>query len=109
MISATWEDPLDPLEVKDYSLDASDEMAASLDAISSATWALEPAAIAAGVMIHSSSHDTDGATVWLKVAPGSETSVLWDDPGTALVVAATIVTQGGRTYHRSCQFTGQRL
>jgi hypothetical protein len=109
MISAVWIDPLDPGEIKDYTLDAAAEMQVTQDHVVDAEWELDAAAIAAGVLIHASTFDSHALVVWLKVDPADIASALWDDPGTNFIAIVTFTTNEGRVYRRSCQFTVRRL
>lgn len=110
MISHIWQAPLDPKEVKDYTLGFEPELTARnpIDSLTDADWALDAAAIAAGIEIHASSLDGQTATVWLKVAEAQQGSALFDDPGTTFTADVTAISTNGRTYHRTCQFTVQK-
>ena len=109
MASVTWDDPLDPAEDKDYSLDWSAEMTAVSDTIQSSTWALSPAAIAAGVESDQSSFDTTSTTLWLQVNPANQSDAAFDGAGSTFEATNTITTAGGRTYERSAEFTVRQL
>jgi len=110
-ISHVWESALDPQEVKEYTLSFTPELLAldPDDTLIDADWTLDAPAIAAGVEIHNSTFDAAGdATVWLKVALADQASILWDDPGTNFTSGVLVETDGGRKYHRTCQFKVQK-
>lgn len=108
-VSVIWQSPLSPGEVKDYTLDATLELDAVVDTISTETWTLDSAAIAAGLLIHASTHDSKSLTIWLEVDAPSQGSALFDDPGTNFTALGKFETVGGRTYERTCQFKVVRL
>jgi hypothetical protein len=111
--SFTWKAPLDPREIKDYDFDIEAEMIAAVDTLGvdpgSVTWALSAQAIAAGVIIHASTHTETLMVVWLKVDPLMADDVMFDGPGTGLDVNFTATTTGGRKYHRSGTVTVKHL
>lgn len=109
MASLTWEDPLDPAEDKDYSLDWSAEMTAVSDSIQSSSWALSAAAVAAGVESDQSSFDGSSTTLWLQVNAGNQQDATFDGSGATFEATNTVTTVGGRTYERSAAFTVKQL
>jgi hypothetical protein len=100
---------LDPAEDKDYSLDWSAEMTAVSDTIQGSTWALSPAAVAAGVESDQPSFDTTSTTLWLQVNLAKQSDAAFDGGGSLFEATNTITTTGGRTYERSAQFTVRQL
>lgn len=109
MASLIWEDPLDPAEDKDYSLDWSAEMTAVNDTIQSSSWALSSAAVAAGVENDQSSFDSTSTTVWLQVNLANQQDATYDGAGAIFEATNTVTTVGGRTYERSAAFTVKQL
>jgi len=109
MASLTWEDPLDPAEDKDYSLDWSAEMTAVSDSIAGSSWALSAAAVAAGVESDQDSFDASSTTIWLQVNPANQSDAAFDGTGASFEATNTVTTAGGRTYERSAAFTVKQL
>ncbi len=100
-----FDDPLDPNDLKDYSLDWRLERAlADGDTISASSWDLGDAAID-GVETTSDTFDDTSSTIWLRVNPGQVAAARWFGVGCTYRVTNTITTAGGRTIDRSVLLT----
>jgi len=98
-----WKAPLDPVELKDYVVDWTDEMTASVDTIATSVFELPAEAIADGLEIDSQSNTTLIGTVWFNVPDsGDQLTILGKGP---YEVEHTITTAAGRTLNVSARLT----
>lgn len=103
MSKLKWKAPLDPVETKDYVVDWSAEMTASVDTIATAVFTLPDDAVADGLEIDSQSNTTTDMTVWLNVPDsGERLTILGKGP---YEIEATITTTDGRTLNVSSRLT----
>jgi hypothetical protein len=100
----TWAAPLDPNALLDFTVNWNDEMSAG-DTIQTAFLALSGQAAAAGLKIHSESHDTDSVTAWLKVDPFFQTSPAWNGTGETHRISCRVSTAVGRIHDRTFTLT----
>lgn len=100
-----WNRALDPHEVLYYTIDWSEELGGTEDAISSggSTWTLDMAGVTAGVIIPGGAHsyDSNSATVWLAVHPDRQENLYWTGLGQTHKITHQIRTLGGQVMERS--------
>lgn len=103
--ASSWQAPLDPNGLLDFTMDWSEEMTGGGDTILESTVALSGQATAAGLRIYSQSHDDTSVTVWLQVDAAFQTSADWNQPGEVHSLNCRLVTPKGRTHERTFTFT----
>ena len=104
--SATrWSAPLDPNGLLDFTMNWSEEMTGGADSILTSIITLSGQAIAAGLRVHSESHDDDSVTVWLKVDPEFQGSPDWNPPGEIYTLNCRLTTPKGRIHDRTFSVT----
>jgi hypothetical protein len=101
---ASWAAPLDPNALLDFTMDWNDEMSAG-DTIQTAFLALSGQAAAAGMKIHSESHDADSVTAWLKIDPFFQASPAWNGAGETHQISCRVSTAVGRIHDRTFTLT----
>jgi len=101
----SWQAPLDPNALLDFTVSWSDEMSGGQDTILTAVVSLSASATAAGIRIHSESHDDDTVTIWLKVDPDFQDANVWAPPGEDHAISCKVTTPKGRTHDRTFTFT----
>jgi hypothetical protein len=102
--AGVWQAPLDPNALLDYSVSWDDEMSLG-DTILTAVLTLDPQATAAGLVIHSESHDTSSVTAWLKIAPAFQNSPGWASSGETHAISCKVSTLAGRIHDRTISLT----
>ena len=103
--AGSWQAPLDPNGLLDFTMSWQEEMSGGADTILTAVVALDAQAVAAGLTIHAESHDDDSVTVWLKVQPAFQTSADWNPPGEVHGISCRVTTPLGRVHDRTFSFT----
>ncbi len=103
--SGSWAAPLDPNGLLDFTIDWSEEMTGGADTILTSGVTLSDQAAAAGLRIHSESHDDNSVTVWLRVDPAFQTSADWNPPGEVHLIVCRLTTPKGRTHERTFAFS----
>jgi hypothetical protein len=103
--AGAWAAPLDPNGLLDFTMNWSEEMTGGADTILTSTLTLSDQAAAAGLRIHSESHDDDTVSVWLKVDPAFQTSADWSGLGEVHSINCRLTTPKGRTHDRTFSFT----
>lgn len=101
--------PLDPAEVKYYTLDWSTELDGTSDSISLSDFTLSPTAIAAGLLIHALSNDAKRVTVWLKIDGSLQSDARWSGAGETHSMQTRITTVKGQAFERTVRVTVKQL
>src|SRR5690348_17121848 len=96
-----WEPPFDPKELKDFTRDWSEEMAATSDTLATATWELPDDATAATLTV-ATSYLSNGvmAVMWLHATDPIAFAEAFE--GKDIEVSHSITTTAGRTLHETC-------
>lgn len=100
--------PLDPSEIKEYTLNWATEANGANDRIATSALVLSSQAIVAGLMVHSTTNDNTSVTVWLKVDPALQGSAAWAE-GETHVLTSKVTTLGGRVFERTASVTVRQL
>lgn len=108
-VNITFASPLDPQELKYYTIDWATELDGTQDAIATSDFALSPTAIAAGLMLHATTNDTRRVTVWLKVDPAVQSSFLFEGNGEIHTMTTRITTVGGQIFERTIRLSVRQL
>lgn len=101
----SWSGPLDPNGLYYFTIDWSQELTATGDAIFSTVTVIDSAAVVAGLIIHAETFDATTVTIWLKVDPALQGSALWNDPGETYLINSRINTERGQIFDRSIKLT----
>lgn len=101
--------PLDPSELKAYTINWATEMDGIADRISSSVLTLDPLAVSAGLAIHSTTNDQKNVTVWLKVADAEKANARWSGQGETHRLTSTVTAMGGQLFERTVSVTVRQL
>jgi hypothetical protein len=110
--------PLDPAELKYFTVTWDVELNAANDAIvpddgtpegQSVFLTLSGPAVAAGVQVHAFSQDSRSVTFWLKVADSQKTRTQWNGTGETHVITIRIITIRGQVFERDISFKVKQL
>lgn len=101
--------PLDPAEMKAYTINWSIEMDGAGDRIATSTLTLDPVAVSAGLEIHATTNDQKNVTVWFRVADGETTNARWNGAGEVHRFTSTVTTMGGQTFERTISLPVRQL
>jgi hypothetical protein len=114
----TFEGPLDPAELKYFTVTWDTELQAATDSIvpdngttegQSVFLTLSGAAIAAGVQVHAFSQDSRSVTFWLKVDPAQKNREQWNGSGELHLITIRIITTRGQVFERDISFRVKQL
>lgn len=97
----TFSSPLDPQEIKYYTIDWTVEMAGTSDTIATSDLTLSPAATAAGVTIRATTNDTSKVTLWLTIADDMKSASQWQGAGETHTLSNRITTTAGQIFERT--------
>lgn len=101
--------PLDPSELKAYTINWATEMNGINDRIATSVLTLDPLAIAAGLMIHSTTNDQTNVTVWFKIDDDEKANPRWNGVGETHRVTSTVTAMGGQIFERTASLTIKQL
>ena len=113
-----FEGPLDPAELKYFTVRWDVELAAATDSIvpddgsvegQSVFLTLAGPAIASGIQIHAQSQDERSVTFWLKVDPSMQSRPQWNAQGELHIITVRIITVRGQVFERDISFRVKQL
>lgn len=107
--TVSWPSPLDPSELKNYSIDCSVEMDGIGSRISTVQVALSPLAVTAGLMIYGVTNDASFVTVWFMIDPLERVKPNWDPPGEVHTVTCTVTSMDGEVFERTISLIIRQL
>jgi hypothetical protein len=114
----TFEGPLDPAELKYFTVTWDTELQAAVDSIvpdngtpegQTVFLTLSGAAVAAGIQVHAFSQDERSVTFWLKVEPSQQSRTQWSGTGELHVITIRIITTRGQVFERDISFRVKQL
>jgi hypothetical protein len=114
----TFAGPLDPAELKYFTVKWEVELNAASDAIvpdngtvegQSVFLELSGPAIASGIQLHAFSQDEKSVTFWLKVDPSQKTRSQWNGTGETHTITVRIITIRGQIFERDIAFRVKQL
>lgn len=113
-----FEGPLDPAELKYFTVTWDTELQAASDSIvpdngtiegQSVFLTLSGAAVAAGVQVHAFSQDERSVTFWLKVEASQQSRTQWNGVGELHIITIRIITTRGQVFERDISFRVKQL
>lgn len=114
----TFEGPLDPAELKYFTVTWDTELQAAVDSIvpdngtpegQTVFLTLSGSAVAAGIQVHAFSQDERSVTFWLKVEPSQQSRTQWSGAGELHVITIRIITVRGQVFERDISFRVKQL
>ena len=114
----TFEGPLDPAELKYFTVTWDIELQAAVDSIvpdngtvegQTVFLTLSGAAIAAGLQVHAFSQDERSVTFWLKVDVAQKNRAEWNGTGELHIITIRIITVRGQVFERDISFRVKQL
>lgn len=106
--TAAWPQPLDPSELKYYTVDWSGELDATGDRILSSLVTPSDLATLAGLRIRSETNDNTRVTIWFEIDAADRNKADWN-AGQVHHVTSTITTMGGQVLERTVSLRVQHL
>lgn len=100
---------LDPSELKAFTVNWGTEMNGINDRIATSVLTLDPLAIAAGLMIHSTTNDQTNVTVWFKIDDDEKTNARWNGNGETHRFTSTVTAMGGQIFERTVALVIRQL
>jgi hypothetical protein len=94
-----WPSPLDPGEVKAYTLDCSLEVGEA-NSIQAFAATLSAEAAVSGLRIQAKSSDRTNVTLWLKINPPDRSSVTWSGSGKSSYLTCAVDVSDGQHFER---------
>lgn len=107
--AVSWSSPLDPSELKNYSIDCSVEMDGIGSRISTVQVALSPLAVTAGLMIYGVTNDASFVTMWFVIDLLEQQKPNWDPPGEVHTVTCTVTSMDGEVFERTISLIIRQL
>lgn len=105
-----WLAPLDPSELKAYTIDCSRELTSSRTSrIMGISVQLSGLAIAAGLRIYGSSSDDTHVTIWFDLVESERVKVNWNPPGEVHTIVCRITASDGQIYERDAHLRVRQL
>ncbi len=101
--------PLDPSELKAYTINWATEMDGIGDRIATSALVLDPLAVSAGLMVHATTNDQRNVTVWFKVADSEKGNARWGGQGETHRLTSTVTAMGGQVFERTVSLTVRQL
>jgi hypothetical protein len=101
--------PLDPSELKVYTINWAVEMDGIGDRIATSVLALDPVAVTAGLLIHATTNDQKNVSVWFKVADAEKASPRWNGAGETHRLTSTVTAMGGQVFERTVSLPIRQL
>ena len=101
--------PLDPSELKAYTINWATEMDGIGDRIASSSLTLDPLAVAAGLMVHSTTNDQRNVTVWFRITDAEKGNARWNGQGETHRLTSTVTAMGGQVFERTVSITIRQL
>jgi microcompartment protein CcmK/EutM len=114
----TFEGPLDPAELKYFTVTWDTELQAAVDSIvpdngtvegQSVFLTLAEPAVATGIQVHAFSQDERSVTFWLKVEASQRGRTQWSGAGELHVITIRIITVRGQVFERDISFRVKQL
>lgn len=107
--TVSWPSPLDPSEIKNYSIDCRVEMDGISSRISAVQVALSPLAVTAGLMIYGVTNDASFVTMWFMIDLSEQQKPNWTPPGEVHTVTCTVTSMDGEIFERTISLTIRQL
>lgn len=107
--TVTWTNPLDPNELKNYTIDCSVEMDGISNRIASVSLVLSPLAVAAGLRIYGITNDMTNITVWFQIDEDERNHPGWEPPGEIHTLLCTVNAMDGQIFERTIALPIRRL
>lgn len=113
-----FEGPLDPAELKYFTVTWDTELNAANDSIvpddgteagQSVFLTLSGAAVSAGIQVHAFSQDSRSVTFWLKVLESQRNRTQWNGVGETHIITISIITIRGQVFERDISFRVKQL
>lgn len=99
--SVAWTSPLDPSELKAFTIDASTELDGIADKIAMVDLTLSGLAAIAGLRIYGVTNDDRMVTVWFNVDEAERAKPAWNPPGETHTITCTITSMNGHIFERT--------
>jgi hypothetical protein len=107
--TTNWLGPLDPSELKAYTIDCGKELDGISSAISSVTTDLSSLAVLAGLKIFARTNDGRNITIWLYVDEQDRAKSNWNGPGELHTTTCKITSSRGQVFERIIGLTIKKL
>lgn len=104
-----WLGPLDPFELKAYTINCGKELDGISSVISSVTIDLSSLAILSGLKIFARTNDTRNITIWLYVDEQDRVKSNWNGPGELHTITCKITSSRGQVFERIIGLTIKKL
>ena len=113
-----FEGPLDPAELKYFTIRWDVELTPANDSIVPDTGAIEGQsvfltlsgpAVASGLQVHAFSQDDKSVTFWLKIDPAQQNRVQWMGTGELHIITVRVITVRGQVFERDVSFRVKQL
>lgn len=104
-----WLGPLDPFELKAYTIDCGKELDGISSVISSVTLDLSSLAVLAGLKIFARTNDGRNITIWLYVDEQDRVKSNWNGPGELHTITCKITSSRGQVFERIIGLTIKKL
>lgn len=99
--ATNWLGPLDPGELKAYTVNCSKELDAVSAQISKISMEMSGLAVLAGLKIFARTNDTRNVTIWLYVDEDDRVKSNWNPPGELHTLTCTITSSRGQVFERT--------
>lgn len=104
-----WLGPLDPFELKAYTIDCGKELDGISSVISNVTLELSSLTILAGLKIFARTNDGRSVTIWLYVDEQDRVKSNWNGPGELHTITCKITSSRGQVFERIIGLTIKKL
>ena len=99
--SLSWTSPLDPSEMKNYTINCSQELDGISSRIANVDLDLDLLSVAAGLQIYGMTNDATNVTVWFNIDAAERTKPNWNPPGEVQVMRCTVTALDGHIFERT--------